>query len=289
VPEGVEVVNCDVRNGDAYATALTGREFDVVVNWVAFTPEHIQADLDVLSGKTAQYVFISSATVYQKPPAHYLVTEDTPRGNPFSEYARNKIACEDKLMEAHAATGFPATIVRPSYTYGDTKIPNDIAITDYTIVQRMKQGKPVVVHGDGQSLWTLTHNTDFARGFVGLLGRAEAIGEAYHITSDEVLTWDQIFGAVGAAAGVEPRLVHVPSERIVAMAPEKEAGLYGDKMYSMVLDNRKVKALVPEFEASMPFAEGVRRSVAWFEAEPERMRVDSEADALLDRLIDSLS
>ena len=288
VPAGVEVIHCDVRDREAYAAAIGDREFDAVVNWIAFTPEHVYTDLQVLRGRTRQYVFISTAMVYQKPPSHYLITEHTPRGNPFSEYAQNKIACEDLLLQAHADGTLPVTIVRPSYTYGNTKIPNDIGITDYTIVQRIKQGKPVVVHGDGQSLWTLTHNTDFALAFVGLLGCEPALGEAFHITSDEVLTWDQIFRTLGAAVGVEPRLVHVPSERIAALAPTKHSGLYGDKMYSMVLDNSKVKSVVPGFKAVMPLAEGVQRSIAWYEAQPERMRINADADALIDTLIASM-
>jgi len=287
-PHGARVVVCDVRDTHALASALQRRSFDVVVNWIAYTPEHVRADIELFRGRTQQYIFISSATVYEKPPRHYLIMENTPRGNPFSPYAQNKIACEDVLMDAWRRERFPVTIVRPSYTYGNTKIPSDISVTDYTLVERMKRGKPVIVHGDGQSLWTLTHNSDFAVGLLGLCGQPRALGEAFHITSDEVLTWDQIYHAVGAAAGVRPQLVHVPVEIIEAYDPGKTAGLRGDKMYSMVFDNSKIKSLVPEFAARVPFAEGVRRSVAWFEADPARMCVNADANVLFDRIIAGL-
>ncbi|MCX7848205.1 MAG: SDR family oxidoreductase [bacterium] len=279
------VIRCDVRDVRALATALAGHMFDVVVDWIAYVPEHVQTDLRLFRGKTGQYVFISSATVYEKPPRSYRITEETPRGNPYSVYAQNKIACEDLLFEAWEREGFPMTIVRPSYTYGNTKIPSDIGVTDYTLVDRMKRGKPVIVHGDGQSLWTLTHNSDFAVALLGLCGQTRALGEAFHITSEEVLTWDQIYQAIGAAAGVTPQLVHVPVELIEAYDPGKTAGLRGDKMYSMVFDNSKVKRLVPEFVARVPFAEGVRRAVAWFEADAARQRVNDEANVLIDRII----
>lgn len=285
VAHGAQVIVCDVRDTRALAKALEGTTFDVVVNWIAYVPEHIQADIELFRGRVGQYVFISSATVYEKPPRHYVITENTPRGNPYSPYAQNKIACEDVLMQAWEREKFPMTIVRPSYTYGNTKIPSDIGVTDYTLVDRMKRGKPVIVHGDGQSLWTLTHNTDFAVGLLGLCGHSRALGEAFHITSDEVLTWDQIYMAVGAAVGVQPELIHVPVEVIEAYDPGKTAGLRGDKMYSMVFDNRKIKSFVPEYRARVSFAEGVRRSVEWFEADPARMRVSAEANELIDRII----
>lgn len=285
LPHGPHVITCDVRDTRALAAALHQHAFDVVVNWIAYTPDHVRADIELFRGRTAQYIFISSATVYEKPPRHYLITEATPRGNPFSPYAQNKIACEDVLMEAWRRERFPVTIVRPSYTYGNTKIPSDISVTDYTLVDRMKRGKPVIVHGDGQSLWTLTHNTDFAVGLLGLCGQPRALGEAFHITSDEVLTWDQIYHAVAAAAGVTPHLVPVPVEIIEAYDPGKTAGLRGDKMYSMVFDNAKIKSFVPEFDTRVSFSQGVRQSVAWFEADPARMRVNAEANALLDRII----
>ncbi len=279
------VLTCDVRDPRALSAALQGRTFDVVVNWIAYLPEHVRADIELFRGRTAQYIFISSATVYEKPPRHYLITEATPRGNPFSPYAQNKIACEDLLWDAWRREQFPVTIVRPSYTYGNNKIPCDISVTDYTLVDRMKRGQPVIVHGDGQSLWTLTHNTDFAAAFLGLCGHPHARGEAVHITSDEVLTWDQIYHAIGAAAGVTPQLVHVPVELIERYDSRKTAGLRGDKMYSMVFDTTKIKALVPAFHARMPFADGVRQSIAWFEADPRRMSVNADANALLDRII----
>lgn len=287
VPPGVERIVCDARDKAALAAAVSGRTFDAVVDWIAFTPEHVQADIDVFSGRIGQYVFISSATVYEKPPRHYLITERTPLGNPFSPYAQNKIACETLLMQRFRTTAFPCTIVRPSYTYGNTKIPSCIAVSDYTIVDRIRRGRPIIVHGDGQSLWTMTHNTDFAAAFLAVLGSRKALGQAYHITSDEVLTWDQIHQAIGAAVGIEPEIVHVTTDMICAVAPGKAAGLKGDKMYSMIFDNSKIKGMATGFAAKIMFAEGVKRSISWFEAKPGRMKINADANALIDRIISS--
>ncbi|MCL6441950.1 MAG: SDR family oxidoreductase [Alicyclobacillus sp.] len=287
VPEGARVIQGDIRQPELVKQALRGERFDAVVDWIAFTPAHVEADLRLFADRTRQYIFISSASVYQKPATHYLVTESTPLHNPYWQYSRDKIACENLLLDAYRNTGFPVTIVRPSFTYGDTMIP--AALNSWTrpwsIIHRMRAGKPIIVHGDGSSLWTMTHNTDFAKGFLGLVGNPKAIGHAFHITSDEVLTWDQIYQAIGTAAGVEPQLVHISSEFIIACAPEQEGGLLGDKAVSVVFDNTKIKQFVPDFCATVPFAQGIRRTVAWFEAHPDMCQLDEAWDAQMDRII----
>ncbi len=287
VPPGVKRIHGDIRDSRSAAEALKGHTFDAVVDWVAFEPRHVAGDIELFSGIAGQYVFISSATVYAKPPVHYLISESTPTGNPFWQYARDKIACEERLRREHDATHFPATIVRPSYTYGETWIPCVVAGHEYTLVDRMRKGRKVIVHGDGQSLWTMTHNSDFAKGLIGLLGNRQAIGETFHITSDEVLTWDQIFLAIGAAAGVVPELVHIPSDFIDAVDPVTGAGLLGDKSYSAVFDNSKIKRFVPGYAATVSFAEGIRRSVAWFDADDRRKVVDGERNRLIDRILEA--
>jgi nucleoside-diphosphate-sugar epimerase len=287
VPRGVRAINEDV-NGPSLATKLAGERFDVVVDWVAFTPEEIERDINLFRGRTRQFVFISSASAYQKPATHYLTTESTPLANPYWDYSRNKIACEERLNKAYREEGFPITIVRPSLTYGETLIPlvlNSWAEMSYTIVDRMIRGEKVIVPGDGTSLWTLTHNSDFAKGFVGLLGNEQAIGHAFHITSDEVLTWNQIFRIVGNAVGVEPKIVHIPSDFIAACIPEKEGTLLGDKALSAVFDNTKIKRFVPGYCATTTFAEGIRRSLAWFDADSSRKKIDQQANATWDKLI----
>ncbi|QFP77310.1 SDR family oxidoreductase [Deinococcus sp. AJ005] len=282
VPDGAKVLRGDIRDPGSVRQALDDLEFDVVVDWVAFTPEHIETDLEFFSGRTKQYVFISSASAYQKPLGHLPITESTPLHNPFWGYSRDKIACEDRLTRAYREDGFPVTVVRPSHTYDRTLLPMD---GGWTVVDRMRRGKPVIVHGDGTSLWTLTHHHDFAVGFVGLLGRPAVIGEAVQITGDEWLTWNQIFELVAGAAGVKAQLVHVPSEVIAAFAPDWGAGLLGDKAHSAVFDNSKIKRLVPEFNATIPYARGVREVLAWYDADPARQVVNGELDGLMDRII----
>jgi len=282
VPEGAEVVQADVRDPASVRAALGSREFDSVVDWVAFTPEHVQTDVDLFAGRTGQYVFVSSASAYQTPPERLPVTESTPLRNPFWQYSRDKIACEDLLTRAYRDTGFPVTVVRPSHTYDRTLVPLD---GGWTAVERMRQGREVVVHGDGTSLWTLTHHEDFARGMVPLLGNPRTLGEAFHITSDDAPTWDQIVRALAAAAGVEPRIVHVPSDAIAAADPEWGAGLLGDKAHSMVFDTTKLRRLVPEFATTIRFEQGAREIVDWHDADPARRVVDARMDALMDDLV----
>jgi nucleoside-diphosphate-sugar epimerase len=284
VPEGVEVLQADVRDPAATRAAIGTREFDVVADFAAFTPEHVQADLDLFRGRTGQYVFISSASAYQTPPSRLPVVESTPLRNPIWPYSQAKIACEDLLNRAYRDEAFPVTIVRPSHTYDRTSVPYD---TGWTMVDRMRRGKEVVVHGDGTSLWVLTHTTDFAKAFVGLLGRPQAIGDSFHITSDEVLTWNQIHEILAAAAGVEPAIVHVTSDAILAADEEWGQGLLGDKAHSMVFDNSKIRSIVPDYMATIPFSQGAQEIVAWHDEDPARRHVDERMDALLDRLVEA--
>ncbi len=282
LPPEASVLRGDIRDTASVREALGDREFDAVVDWVAFTPEHVQADIDLFRGRTGQYVFISSASAYQTPPSRQPVTESTPLRNPFWQYSRDKIACEDLLVEAYRETGFPATIVRPSHTYDRTKIPLG---GKWTALARMRAGKEIVVHGDGTSLWTLTHSADFARGFVPLLGHPRTIGEAFQITSDDVLTWNQIAQTLAAAAGATARIVHVPSDAIAAVDAAWGAGLLGDKAHSMVFDNSKLRSVVPGYRAEIPFEQGARDIIAWYDGDPARQRTDARLDAVIDKLV----
>src|SRR5580698_8235872 len=281
LPRGVTMLHADTREPCAVREVIKDLDFDSVVNWVAFTAEQVQTDIDLFSGRTGQYVFISSASAYQTPPARVPVTESTPLRNPFSQYARDKIACEDLLVEAYREQGFPATIVRPSHTYDQTTVPLD---GGWTVLGRMLAGKPVIVHGDGTSLWTLTHHDDFARAFVPLVGHPRTLGEAFQITSDDVLTWNQIAATMAAAVGVEARVVHVPSDAIAVADPHWGAGLLGDKAHSMVFDNAKLRSVVPGWNAVIPFEQGAREIADWYLADPARQVTDASLDAVMDKL-----
>ena len=254
VPTGVTVLNLDVQDKAAAARALAGKSFDAVVEWIAFTPAEIERDIRLFRDRTRQFVFISSASAYQRPVGHYLITESTPLANPFWQYSRDKIACEERLMKAYRENGFPITIVRPSLTYGDTQIV--LAVNSwqksFTAIDRMRSGKKLIVPGDGSSLWCITHNSDFAQGLVGLLGHPQAIGHAFHITCDEVMTWDQFYRITAQAAGVEPQLVHIASDFLTACMPDELGSLTGDKSSSVVFDNSKIKRFVPGFCAKLP-------------------------------------
>lgn len=287
LPEGVEVITGDIRDRTSAAEALKGHHFDVVVDWVAFTPEHVRADVELFREITDQYIFISSASAYQKPLSHYLVTESTPLSNPYWQYSRDKIACEELLMEEYRSNGFPITIVRPSLTYGKSMIPAALNSWEkpWSIVDRMRQGKKIIVHGDGTAFWTMTHNTDFSKGIIGLFGHTQAFGHAFHITSDEVLTWNQIYESIGRAAGVEPNLIHIPTDFITKISPDDIGTLTGDKAVGAIFDNSKIKRYVPEFQATTSYAKGVKQSVSWFEANPERCQVDEEWNQLMDSII----
>jgi nucleoside-diphosphate-sugar epimerase len=284
LPAEATVLRGDIRDPASVTAALGDLTFDSVVNWVAFTPEHVQADVDLFRDRTGQYVFISSASAYQTPPARLPVVESTPLRNPLWRYSRDKIACEDLLVAAYRNDGFPATIVRPSHTYDRTLIPLD---GGWTVLNRMRQGKEIVVHGDGTSLWTLTHHVDFAAGFVPLLGHPRTIGDSFHITSDDVLTWNQIAETLAAAAGVRARIVHVPSDAIAAADAEWGAGLLGDKAHSLVFDNSKLRSVVPGYVARIPFEQGAREIVAWYDGDPARQRTDDRLDAIMDKLVET--
>ncbi|MBN1402400.1 MAG: SDR family oxidoreductase [Anaerolineae bacterium] len=285
----VRILTGDRNDAALLREVAQATRYDVVANFVGYAPDQIEGDIAAFSGLVGQYIFISSASVYQKPPNHYVITESTPLYNPYWEYARNKIACEDRLIAAYRGSGFPMTIVRPTYTYGLSWVPCAIGGQGYTMVDRMRTGRPVISHGDGQSLWVMTHNSDFAVGFVGLFGKQPAIGEGFHITSDEVLTWDEIYRTIGRAAGAEVELVHIPSDFIAALHPQWGAGLLGDKAHSVVFDNRKIKRVVPEYAPKVSFAEGMARSIAWYDDDQARRAVDSEINRQIDRIIGAYS
>lgn len=285
---GTKQIVADINDPASAGPALEGEKWDVVVDFISFTTDELEQRIELFRGRTGQFIFISSASAYQKPLTDYLVTESTPLANPFWEYSRNKIACEDLLLKALREEGFPATIIRPSFTYSEWVIP--LAINSwgmpYTAVDRMRRGKPIVIPGDGSSLWTLTYNDDFARGLVGLLGHQAAIGHAFHITSDEVLNWNQIYEATAAAAGVDSlNVVHIASDFIVACLPDMIGGLHGDKAVSVVLDNAKIRRFVPDFVATVRYSEGIKRSIAWYDADKSRQKVDTEWNESWDKLI----
>ena len=284
---GARHLIADARRPGEVRAALGDAVFDVVVDWIAYTPDDIERDLGLFRDRVKQYVFISSASAYQKPPAHYLITESTPLRNPYWEYSRDKIACEERLMRAYREEGFPVTIVRPSMTY-DTNLP--IALGGwgtYTLADRLLAGRPIIVHGDGSSLWVVTHADDFARGFLGLMGDDRALGQAFHITSDEVLTWNRIYETIAEALGVEARIVHIPSDYIAQAAPEMAGSLLGDKTWSVVFDNTKIKTFVPGFQATIPFRSGITRTLEWFAADPGRRRIDEAVHTEMDRILEA--
>jgi len=289
--EGVKTLVADINNKEHTKKLLADHKWDAVVNWIAFTPEDILRDFDLFKGNTGQYIFISSASAYQKPPVGYIITESTPLINPYWDYSRKKIACEELLTNLCNDRKFPTTIVRPSHTYR-TIIP--VALgggEEYTLVDRIRKGRPIVVHGDGTSLWTITHSDDFAKGFSGLLGNQHAIGESFQITSDEVLSWNQIYQTLAQAAGCEAKIVHISSDYICDFAdshnyPSERGNLLGDKAYCAIFDNSKIKRFVPGYVATIPFSEGIKRTLEWFESEPSRMLINEETNRFLDELID---
>jgi len=284
-PFGVKTIVADIHQPESVRAALEGHQFDVVVDWIAFTPEDIERDLALFQGRVKQFVFISSASAYQKPPAHYVITESTPLYNPHWLYSRNKIASEERLLKAYREDGFPVTIVRPSLTY-EVNFP--IAIggwTCYTLADRLKKGLPIIVHGDGSSLWVVTHAEDFGRGFLGLLGNPQTLGHAFHITSDEVLTWKQIYETIADALGVEANIVNIPSDFIARVVPSFYGSLIGDKSWSAVFDNSKIKTFVPGFQAQIPFREGIRRTFAWYDADESRKWVDEAVNADMEKIL----
>lgn len=284
VPGTTSIVG-DINRHEEIKSLLKGHVWDTVVNWIAFTEQDIARDYKLFRGKTKQYVFISSATVYQKPPTSPFVTESTPLANPFWQYARDKIACEMLLNSYYRQKQFPVTIVRPSLTY-DTVIPVPIGgWMVYTIVDRIKNGRKIIVHGDGTSLFTITHADDFAKGILGLLGHQQAIGESFHITSDEILTWNQIYQTLAEAIGCEAKIVHIPSEILATFHEDLRGTLLGDKAVSIIFDNTKIKKLVPGFKATISFKQGIQRTIQWFEANPTRQIIKEETNAWMDKII----
>jgi nucleoside-diphosphate-sugar epimerase len=282
---GAKVIVGDITKAAETASLLRDHAWDVVVDWVAYLESDVQRDYELFRGKTKQYIFISSASAYQRPASFPIVTESTPLANPFWQYSRNKIACEEKLNSYYRQDGFPVTIVRPSLTY-DTVIPVPVGgWTEYTTVDRIKMGKKIIVHGDGSSLWTVTHAEDFAKGFVGLLSHQQAIGQSFHITSDEILTWDQIHQAIGEALGREVNIVHIASDTLATFDEEYRGSLIGDKATSVIFDNTKIKRFVPGFIATIPFKQGIKRTIDWFEADRARQVIKKETNDLIDRII----
>jgi len=287
LPDSVYVINADINDEELAGRKLDCMTFDVVADFIAYTPDQVERDIRLFEGRIGQYIFISTASAYQKPLSNYLVTESTPLANPFWQYSRDKIACEDVLIRRYRENGFPVTIVRPSHTYGDYHIPVSVSGTKgpWPVLERMRAGKPVIVNGDGASLWTVTHSSDFARAFIGLMGNAHAIGEAVQITSDETLSWDQIYKIIGRCLGVEPELVHIASDYLVALRPEIRGNLLGDKSHSVVFDNTKLKRLVPGFHAGTRFDQGVAKSIANFMDNPALRVADPAFDQWCDKVI----
>lgn len=291
LPAGVRTIRADVNNEAEAARALEGMTFDCVCDFIAFVPGQLERDYRLFAGRTKQFMFISSASAYQKPLADYRITESTPLCNPYWEYSRNKIACEEYLMKMYRENGFPVTIIRPSHTYDERNLPVG-AHGDkgsWQVLKRIREGKPVIVHGDGKTLWTITHNTDFAKAFIGLMGNIHAIGESYHITSDESVTWDQIYRIIADELGVPYKPYYVPSDFLHAVSKyDYEGGLIGDKANTVVFDNSKVKRAVPDFVCTVRVDQGLRRTVRHMLATPELQADDPAFDAWCDKVIAAL-
>ena len=283
--EGAEHLVADISSPEAINSVLNGRTWDVVADFIAFDRNDAERDISLFRGKTGQFLFISSASCYAKPVMAYPITESVPLSNPYSQYASNKIETEKTFMSAFEKEGFPVTIVRPSHTYA-TRIPLPVGTGgEYTLIDRMRKGLPVVSPGDGTSLWTVTHSDDFAKGFVGLFSLPRAIGNAYHITSDEIQTWDGIYNEIGKAIGVEPKIIHAPSDVIAAVDPDAKANLIGDKAWSLIFDNSKIKNAVPGFHCTIPFSIGIRRTLKWFEEKEERMIISEKTNSVIDSVM----
>lgn len=284
VPKGAKVLQADINDEKAVADLIRDMRFDVVADFIAFIPAHIERDIRLFTNKTKQFIFISSASAYQKPLSHYRITESTPLANPYWQYSRDKIACEELLMDCYRQNQFPITIVRPSHTYANGTVPLSIhgANGAWQVISNMLQAKPVLVIGDGSSLWTVTHSSDFAKAFVGLMGNHAAIGESVHITSDEVLTWNEIYDCIGDALGVTVKKVHVSSDFLIACRPELSGALLGDKANSVSFDNSKMKRLVPGFTATVRFDQGIRESLNYLLSHSELQKTDEAFDHFCD-------
>lgn len=282
---GAHWLKGDFHDLSAMQDLLSHHHFDVVVDWIAFTTADIQRSLDLFRGQVGQFVFISSASAYQKPPTDVIIRESTPLHNPFWQYSRNKIACEELLMQNYRDEGFPVTIVRPSHTY-DRLLPIPVGESrNSTMLERMRRGLPVIVPGDGTSLWALTHSRDFATGFLGLLGHPRALGQAFHITSDERLTWNHIYEAIAFALGVQANLVHIASDRLIELDPDLLGPLRGDKSWSVIFDNSKIKSYVPQYETVIPFHQGIKETIAQFDNDPALSQVSQEGNEYIEGLL----
>ena len=291
LPDGYKSIVCDINDEAAVSKQLEGKDFDVVADFIAFVPSQLERDFRLFSGKTKQFIFISSASVYQKPLSDYRITESTPLANPYWEYSRNKIACEEYLMKMYRENGFPVTIVRPSHTYDERRIPLGVHGRNgsWQIAKRMLEGKPVIIHGDGTSLWTMTHNSDFAEAFTGLLGNIHAIGESVHITSDESVTWNQAYKSIADALGVELKPYYVTSDFLIKCSTYDFTGsLIGDKANSVVFDNSKIKRLVPGFTAKIRYDQGVRKTIKNIQTDKKLQEEDPEFDAWCDKIISAM-
>ncbi len=293
VPEGARVLHADARDADAVNAVLGDETFDVIAQYVAFVPEQVAHDIALYKNRTKQYIFISSASAYQKPARDYMITESTPLVNPRWQYSRDKAACEALLMKAHSEEGFPVTIVRPSHTYAPHSAPLGVhgAMGSWQVLKRMLEGKPVIIHGDGTSLWTMTCATDFAKGFVGLMGNSHAIGNAVHITTDEGMTWNQIYQVCADALGVPLNAAYIPSDFLARHDDGYgyEGQLLGDKAVSVVFDNSKIKRLVPGFTCTVSMSEGLTKAVQHMHAHPEQQKEDPTFDAWCDKMIAAMA
>ncbi|MDF2538755.1 MAG: nucleoside-diphosphate-sugar epimerase [Herbinix sp.] len=289
IPEGVNVIEADINNEATVKEKLKDLTFDVVAEFIAFDTQALERDVRLFSGKTKQFIFISSASAYQKPLSSPFITESTPLSNPYWEYSRKKIACEEYLINEYRDNGYPVTIVRPSHTYGDYDVPVAIhgKYGSFSVIDRIRKGKKVIVPGDGSSLWTLTHNSDFAKAFVGLMGNSHAIGEAVQITSDESLTWNQVYEIIGSVLGVRPNIVHIPTDTLIKTNGDFLGALLGDKSNTVIFDNSKVKRLVPGFTATVRFDQGIRKTIQTILEHPELQRPDPEFDAWTDQMVES--
>jgi nucleoside-diphosphate-sugar epimerase len=291
LPSNVKIIQGDINNEQDIASKIEKLSFDAVCNFIAFVPKHLERDYNLFKNKTKQYIFISSASAYQKPLSNYLITEGSPMANPYWEYSRNKIACEDFLMKKYREDKFPVTIVRPSHTYDERSVPLGVHGKNgsWQVIKRMQEGKPVIIHGDGTTLWTMTHNSDFAKAFIGLLGNVHALGETFHITSDESLTWNQIYQSIANALGVELKACHVSSEFLHAVGPEYDflGSLVGDKANSVVFDNSKVKRAVPGFVATKRFDQGVKETIDFILKNKEYQKEDPDFDKWCDKVVEA--
>ena len=287
-PADIHWIQADMNEEAAVQQAIEGLQFDCVCQFIGFEPWQVERDIRLFSGKTKQYLYTSSASAYHKPGADYRITEGTTLANPYWQYSRNKIACEEVLMKAYREQQFPVTIIRPSHTYDNRSVPLGVHGDkgSFQVLKRMLEGKPVIIHGDGTSLWTMTHNTDFAKGYVGLMGNPHAIGEAFQITNDETLTWNQIYSTIARCLGVELKPYYVSSYFLAATGKYDMLGsLIGDKANSVVFDNRKLKAAVPDFRPTVRFEQGAAEAIANVMAHPELQQEDPAFDAWCDQVI----